>query len=55
MIWAWNRVGDVEPGYYGLGSLAYAVAVAAVIAAAVQPGRGPIRSPLSLRRCAGSA
>ena len=49
VMWAWFRVRDVEPGYYGLGSLAYAVAVAAVIAAAVQPGRGAIRSPLSLR------
>ena len=48
-IWAWNQVGDVEPGYYGLGSLVYAIAIAAVIAAAVQPGRGPIRSPLSWR------
>jgi hypothetical protein len=24
VIWAWLRVGDVEAGYYGLGSLAYA-------------------------------
>ncbi len=49
IIWAWFQVHDVEPGYYGLGSLAYALAVAAVIAAAVQPGPGLIRSPLSLR------
>ncbi len=48
-IWAWNHVGDVDPGYYGIGSLVYAVAIAAVIAAAVQPGRGPVRSPLSWR------
>jgi peptidoglycan/LPS O-acetylase OafA/YrhL len=48
VLWAWHEVGDVSRGYYGLGSLAYAVAVAAVIAAAVQPGVGVIRSPLSL-------
>ena len=46
-MWAWNGVSDVEPGYYGSARSLFAVAVAAVIAAAVQPGRGPIRSPLS--------
>ena len=48
-VWAWNQVGDVESSYYGLGSLLYAIAIAAVIAAAVQPGRGVIRTPLSWR------
>ncbi|MGZ4754860.1 MAG: acyltransferase family protein [Acidimicrobiia bacterium] len=48
-IWAWYTVRDVEPGYYGIGSLVYAIAIAAVIAAAVQPGRGLVRSPLSWR------
>jgi peptidoglycan/LPS O-acetylase OafA/YrhL len=48
-LWAWHEIGDVDPSYYGWGSLAYAVAIAAVIAAAVQPGRGVIRSPLSWR------
>lgn len=48
-LWAWHAVGDVQRGYYGLGSLAYAVAIAAVIAAAVQPGRGLLRTPLSFR------
>ncbi len=47
VIWAWHDVSDIERGYYGIGSLIYAVAVAAVIAAAVQPGRGLIRTPLS--------
>jgi hypothetical protein len=39
----------VQRGYYGLGSLVYAIAIAAVIAAAVQPGPGLIRTPLSWR------
>lgn len=47
VVWAWHDVSDIERGYYGIGSLLYAVAVAAVIAAAVQPGRGLIRTPLS--------
>jgi peptidoglycan/LPS O-acetylase OafA/YrhL len=48
-IWSWNQIGDIDPGYYGIGSLVYAIAIAAVILAAVQPGRGPLRSPLSWR------
>ena len=47
--WAMHTVGDVQPGYYGIGSLLFAIAIAAVIAAAVQPGRGLVRSPLSWR------
>jgi peptidoglycan/LPS O-acetylase OafA/YrhL len=43
---SWHEVGDKARGYYGIGSLAFAVAVAVVIAAAVQPGRGPLRTPL---------
>jgi len=49
VLWAWNRIWDVSHGYYGLGSLLYAVAVAAVIAAAVQPERGPLRVFLGWR------
>lgn len=48
MLWSWHAVEDISSTYYGLGSLAYSVAVAAVIAAAVQPGRGLIRSPLAI-------
>jgi peptidoglycan/LPS O-acetylase OafA/YrhL len=47
VAWSFWKVSDVDPNYYGLGSLAFAVAVAALIAAAVQPGPGPVRTPLS--------
>jgi peptidoglycan/LPS O-acetylase OafA/YrhL len=49
VAWAMHTLGDVQPGYYGLGSLLFALAVAAVIAAAVQPGLGFVRTPLSWR------
>jgi peptidoglycan/LPS O-acetylase OafA/YrhL len=47
-VWAWARVSDQGSGLYRGGSLAFAVAVAAVIASAVQPGRGPLRAALSV-------
>lgn len=43
MVVSWYEVGDTARGYYGLGSLAYAVASAAVVGAAVQPVRGPLQ------------
>ena len=48
MVVSWHEVGDTTRGYYGIGSLAYAVAVATVIAAAVQPAPLPLRTPLGV-------
>jgi peptidoglycan/LPS O-acetylase OafA/YrhL len=47
-VWAWARVSDQGSSLYLGGSLAFAVAVAAVIASAVQPGPGPLRAVLSV-------
>ncbi len=47
VAWALHDVSDLSRDYYGFGSLLFALGVAAVIAAAVQPGRGFVRSPLS--------
>jgi peptidoglycan/LPS O-acetylase OafA/YrhL len=46
-VWAWARVSDQGSGLYHGGSLVFSVAVAAVIASAVQPGRGLLRAVLS--------
>jgi peptidoglycan/LPS O-acetylase OafA/YrhL len=47
-VWAWARVNDQGGGLYHGGSLAFSVAVAAVIASAVQPERTPLRVLLSV-------
>lgn len=47
-VWAWARVSDQGSGLYHGGSLLFSVAVAAVIASAVQPGRSPLRVALSV-------
>jgi peptidoglycan/LPS O-acetylase OafA/YrhL len=52
VAWSWHVVNATDAGYYGVGSLLYAMAIALVIAAAVQPrsaigralGLGPLRS-----------
>ncbi len=48
-VWAWVNVTDQGSGMYHGGSLLFAIAVAVVIASAVQPGRSPLRAFLSLR------
>jgi peptidoglycan/LPS O-acetylase OafA/YrhL len=48
MLWAMHSVADVSPGYYRGGSLLFAVAVAAVIAAVVQPTGGALGWGLAL-------
>ncbi len=48
VVWAWSRVSDQGSGLYRGGSLLFSVAVAAVIASAIQPGRSLLRVALSL-------
>src|SRR5262249_22309407 len=48
VVWAWARVSDQGSGLYRGGSLLFAIAVAGVIASAVQPGRSPLRVALSV-------
>jgi peptidoglycan/LPS O-acetylase OafA/YrhL len=48
VVWAWSRVSDQGSGLYRGGSLMFSIAVAAVIASAVQPGRCPLRVALSV-------
>ena len=38
VVWTWHVVNATDAGYYGLGSLAYAIGIAVVIAAVVQAG-----------------
>ncbi len=47
-VWAWVSVTDQGSGMYHGGSLLFAIAVAVVIASAVQPGHSPLRAFLSL-------
>jgi peptidoglycan/LPS O-acetylase OafA/YrhL len=48
MVLAWSQVSDQGSGLYRGGSLVFSIAVAMVIASAVQPGRSPLRVALSL-------
>jgi peptidoglycan/LPS O-acetylase OafA/YrhL len=48
-VWAWTQITDTAPWMYHGGYLLFGVAVAAVITAAVQPRRHPIRVALSAR------
>ncbi len=48
VVWAWSRVSDQGSGLYRGGSLLFSLAVAAVIASAIQPGRSLLRVALSL-------
>ncbi len=47
-VWAWVNESDQGSGLYHGGSLLFAIAVAVVIASAVQPGPSPLRALLSL-------
>ena len=48
VAWTWHVVNATDSGYYGFGSLAYAIGIAVVIAAVVQPG-SPLGRLLTLR------
>jgi peptidoglycan/LPS O-acetylase OafA/YrhL len=48
MLWAMHSLSDLSSSYYHGGSLLFAVAVAAVIAAVVQPSRSVLRAGLAL-------
>ncbi len=48
MVWAMHSMSNVSSSYYRGGSLVYAVAVAALIAAVVQPVSSPMRWGLAL-------
>jgi peptidoglycan/LPS O-acetylase OafA/YrhL len=48
MVWAIHALSDTSPGYYHGGSVLYAVAVAAVIGAVMQPVASPLRWSLGL-------